>query len=238
MSLTSLCMPNNLIFSSKQQWRLKEIALFPQVKELLMDKEAAQYFVKLHVIAGQMNTECMNNTDTFYTLTGKSGEIFSGDKVRDSLIFTPRTKASAEPLPTACLSVVSLWFMKNFPYPLFVKALSCEVISREQHQEGSSRRGLLWEKGYKVWDCALVWIYFQGNIIQVPEGRRSFTVNLFPGGTGTKPDQCPSYKRKQIMFALGCWSLSILCKPSIPSLLMLLGLFCCLSKTTLPSSHK
>uniref|UniRef100_A0A673TU02 Stabilin-2 n=1 Tax=Suricata suricatta TaxID=37032 RepID=A0A673TU02_SURSU len=50
------------------------------VKELLMDKEAAQYFVKLHVIAGQMNTELMNNTDTFYTLTGKSGEIFNGDK--------------------------------------------------------------------------------------------------------------------------------------------------------------
>ncbi|XP_035959404.2 stabilin-2 [Halichoerus grypus] len=50
------------------------------VKELLMDKEAAQYFVKLHIIAGQMNTERMNNTDTFYTLTGKSGEIFNRDK--------------------------------------------------------------------------------------------------------------------------------------------------------------
>uniref|UniRef100_A0A8C4MRF4 Stabilin-2 n=1 Tax=Equus asinus TaxID=9793 RepID=A0A8C4MRF4_EQUAS len=50
------------------------------VKQLLMDNEAAQYFVKLHIIAGQMNTECMNNTDTFYTLTGKSGEIFRSDK--------------------------------------------------------------------------------------------------------------------------------------------------------------
>uniref|UniRef100_G1LIS4 Stabilin-2 n=1 Tax=Ailuropoda melanoleuca TaxID=9646 RepID=G1LIS4_AILME len=50
------------------------------VKELLMDKEAAQYFVKLHIIVGQMNTERMNNTDTFYTLTGKSGEIFNGNK--------------------------------------------------------------------------------------------------------------------------------------------------------------
>ncbi|KAG8514099.1 Stabilin-2, partial [Galemys pyrenaicus] len=50
------------------------------VKELLMDPKAAQYFVKLHVIAGQMNTEEMNNIDTFYTLTGKSGEIFNGDK--------------------------------------------------------------------------------------------------------------------------------------------------------------
>ncbi|KAI4576510.1 hypothetical protein MJT46_002345 [Ovis ammon polii x Ovis aries] len=50
------------------------------VKEFLLDSNAAQYFVKLHIIAGQMSTEQMNNTDTFYTLTGKSGEIFSEDK--------------------------------------------------------------------------------------------------------------------------------------------------------------
>uniref|UniRef100_A0A452G9R1 Stabilin-2 n=1 Tax=Capra hircus TaxID=9925 RepID=A0A452G9R1_CAPHI len=50
------------------------------VKEFLLDNNAAQYFVKLHIIAGQMSTEQMNNTDTFYTLTGKSGEIFSEDK--------------------------------------------------------------------------------------------------------------------------------------------------------------
>ncbi|XP_036616197.1 stabilin-2 isoform X1 [Trichosurus vulpecula] len=50
------------------------------VKELLMDKENAQYFVKLHIIAGQVDTEGLNSTDTFYTLTGKSGEIFNGDK--------------------------------------------------------------------------------------------------------------------------------------------------------------
>ncbi|XP_035113318.3 stabilin-2 [Callithrix jacchus] len=48
--------------------------------ELLVDNKAAQYFVKLHIIAGQMSTEYMNNTDTFYTLTGRSGEIFNGDK--------------------------------------------------------------------------------------------------------------------------------------------------------------
>lgn len=55
------------------------------IKELLMDKEAAEYFVKLHIIAGQMSTERMNTMDTFYTLTGKSGEIFS-DKESVSLI--------------------------------------------------------------------------------------------------------------------------------------------------------
>lgn len=48
----------------------------------MKDHKATQYFVKLHIIAGQMSTECMNNTDAFYTLTGRSGEIFSGDKVR------------------------------------------------------------------------------------------------------------------------------------------------------------
>lgn len=56
-----------------------------------MDNEAARYFVKLHIIAGQMSTGQMNNTDTFYTLTGKSGEIFNRDKVRMSLSFIPMT---------------------------------------------------------------------------------------------------------------------------------------------------
>ncbi|XP_045682562.1 stabilin-2 [Phyllostomus hastatus] len=50
------------------------------VNGLEMDDKATQYFVKLHIIAGQMSTENMNNTDTFYTLTGRSGEIFNGDK--------------------------------------------------------------------------------------------------------------------------------------------------------------
>uniref|UniRef100_A0A8D0NK63 Stabilin 2 n=1 Tax=Sus scrofa TaxID=9823 RepID=A0A8D0NK63_PIG len=52
------------------------------VKELLKDNEAARYFVKLHIIAGQMNTEQMTTLQmkTFYTLTGKPGEIFNGDK--------------------------------------------------------------------------------------------------------------------------------------------------------------
>ncbi|XP_032155422.1 stabilin-2 [Sapajus apella] len=48
--------------------------------ELLVDNKAARYFVKLHIIAGQMSTKYMNNTDTFYTLTGRSGEIFNSDK--------------------------------------------------------------------------------------------------------------------------------------------------------------
>ena len=54
-----------------------------------MDKEAARYFVKLHIIAGQMSTEQMYNLDTFYTLPGKSGEIINKDKVRMSPNLTP-----------------------------------------------------------------------------------------------------------------------------------------------------
>ncbi|XP_038170878.1 stabilin-2 isoform X2 [Arvicola amphibius] len=50
------------------------------LKELLMNNEVTRYFVKLHIIAGQMSTGQMNDTATFYTLTGKSGEIFNRDK--------------------------------------------------------------------------------------------------------------------------------------------------------------
>ncbi|XP_045147126.1 stabilin-2 [Echinops telfairi] len=50
------------------------------VKELLMDPEAARYFVKSHIIAGQMSMECLNSTDTFYSLTGRSGEVFNQEK--------------------------------------------------------------------------------------------------------------------------------------------------------------
>lgn len=64
-----------------------------------MDSEAARYFVKLHIIAGQMDTEHMNNTDTFYTLTGKSGEIFSGDKVRLPLISLPELNSPLSQCP-------------------------------------------------------------------------------------------------------------------------------------------
>lgn len=95
-----------------------------------MDNKATQYFVKLHIIAGQMNTERMNNTDTFYTLTGRSGEIFNGDKVRVSPMFTPRRKLSAESVPTAG------------PPFVFVKKLSYIRRSGEQHQKGSGRSGV------------------------------------------------------------------------------------------------
>uniref|UniRef100_A0A672US94 Stabilin 2 n=1 Tax=Strigops habroptila TaxID=2489341 RepID=A0A672US94_STRHB len=48
--------------------------------DLLNNKQKAQYFVKLHIIAGQLNTSSLNNTNVIYTLTGKSGEISKGEK--------------------------------------------------------------------------------------------------------------------------------------------------------------
>lgn len=39
--------------------------------------------MKLHIIAGQLDTSSLNNTDVIYTLTGKSGEISRGEKVSD-----------------------------------------------------------------------------------------------------------------------------------------------------------
>lgn len=40
------------------------------------------YFIKLHMIAGQLNAEDFNTTDLIYTLTGKSGEVSAGEAVR------------------------------------------------------------------------------------------------------------------------------------------------------------
>ncbi|KAM8973090.1 stabilin-2 [Pelodytes ibericus] len=47
------------------------------VKNILADRENTLYFIKLHMIAGQMNSDALNNTNLIYTLTGKSGEIMA-----------------------------------------------------------------------------------------------------------------------------------------------------------------
>ncbi|KAG9490521.1 hypothetical protein GDO78_006061 [Eleutherodactylus coqui] len=46
-----------------------------EVKNLKTNKESILYFIKLHMIAGQLYAEDFNSTDLVYTLTGKSGEI-------------------------------------------------------------------------------------------------------------------------------------------------------------------
>uniref|UniRef100_A0A8C3TSH7 Stabilin 2 n=1 Tax=Catharus ustulatus TaxID=91951 RepID=A0A8C3TSH7_CATUS len=50
------------------------------IKDLVKNKQKAQYFVKLHIIAGQLNTSSLNNANAIYTLTGKAGEISKGEK--------------------------------------------------------------------------------------------------------------------------------------------------------------
>ncbi|XP_076967946.1 stabilin-2 isoform X2 [Tamandua tetradactyla] len=50
------------------------------VEELAADGEAALYFVKLHIMAGQLPAALLNATATFYTLTGRPGAVFGGDK--------------------------------------------------------------------------------------------------------------------------------------------------------------
>ncbi|KAM4748832.1 stabilin-2 [Rhinophrynus dorsalis] len=49
------------------------------VKNLIANKENTLYFIKLHMIAGQLNSDFFNSTDLIYTLTGKAGEIIAGD---------------------------------------------------------------------------------------------------------------------------------------------------------------
>ncbi|XP_072341068.1 stabilin-2-like [Scyliorhinus torazame] len=43
------------------------------VNRLLTDKDRTQYLAKLHIIAGQLSIADLNTTDSFYTLTGRSG---------------------------------------------------------------------------------------------------------------------------------------------------------------------
>uniref|UniRef100_A0A8C9EHP5 Stabilin 2 n=1 Tax=Pavo cristatus TaxID=9049 RepID=A0A8C9EHP5_PAVCR len=62
------------------------------IKELLNNNLKAQYFVKLHVIAGQLNTTSLNNTDIIYTLTGKSGEVSRGEKVETCMYCSHRNR--------------------------------------------------------------------------------------------------------------------------------------------------
>uniref|UniRef100_A0A670IWM6 Stabilin 2 n=1 Tax=Podarcis muralis TaxID=64176 RepID=A0A670IWM6_PODMU len=50
------------------------------VKDILSNKESAQYFVKLHILAGQLDLNGLNSTSTVYTLTGKPGVILNDEK--------------------------------------------------------------------------------------------------------------------------------------------------------------
>ncbi|XP_053319635.1 stabilin-2 [Spea bombifrons] len=45
------------------------------VTSLKANKENMLYFIKLHIIAGQLSADILNKTDIIYTLTGKSGDV-------------------------------------------------------------------------------------------------------------------------------------------------------------------
>ncbi|KAJ6658971.1 hypothetical protein lerEdw1_019608 [Lerista edwardsae] len=80
------------VFESTYEWQLNSLGPFTvlvptnkgfkgiSIKDLLSNKESAQYFVKLHIIAGQLDLNRLNNTGTVYTVTGKPGDILNGEK--------------------------------------------------------------------------------------------------------------------------------------------------------------
>ncbi|XP_066489358.1 stabilin-2 [Tiliqua scincoides] len=80
------------LFESAYEWQLNSLGPFTvlvptnkgfkgiRVKDLLSNKEIAQFFVKLHIIAGQLDLNRLNNTGTVYTVAGKPGDILNGEK--------------------------------------------------------------------------------------------------------------------------------------------------------------
>ncbi|RMC03028.1 hypothetical protein DUI87_20221 [Hirundo rustica rustica] len=81
-----------LLMENTYEWQLSTLGPFTvlvptnkglkgtNIKDLLKNKQKAQYFVKLHIIAGQLNTSSLKNANVIYTLTGKSGEMSKGEK--------------------------------------------------------------------------------------------------------------------------------------------------------------
>ncbi|XP_028673278.2 stabilin-2 [Erpetoichthys calabaricus] len=74
------------LFDSSLSWRLTSQGPFTifvpvnkgfkgvSLKSLLADKLNTRYLAKLHITAGEINTEMLKKLDIYYTLTGKSGE--------------------------------------------------------------------------------------------------------------------------------------------------------------------
>ncbi|KAF7240514.1 Stabilin-2, partial [Varanus komodoensis] len=50
------------------------------IKDLLSNKESAQYFVKLHIFAGQLDLNGLNHMTTIHTLTGKPADVINDEK--------------------------------------------------------------------------------------------------------------------------------------------------------------
>ncbi|XP_070612374.1 stabilin-2 isoform X2 [Erythrolamprus reginae] len=79
------------LFESAYEWPLINLGPFTilvptnkglsgiNIKELRSDKDSIQYFVKLHIFAGQLSLNEQNVTQTVYTLTGKPADIFKDE---------------------------------------------------------------------------------------------------------------------------------------------------------------
>ncbi|XP_033017703.1 stabilin-2 [Lacerta agilis] len=80
------------LFENAYEWPLNTLGPFTvlvptnkgfkgvNIKDILSNKESAQYFVKLHILAGQLDLNGLNSTSTVYTLTGKPGVILNDEK--------------------------------------------------------------------------------------------------------------------------------------------------------------
>lgn len=132
------------------------------MKALLLDKEAAEYFVKLHIIAGQMSTTRMNATDTFYTLTGKSGEIFIDDTVRGWIFHSQNCTI---PKPSCSLLFLCIWGFWKAPKNLFF-TLCLPKLSNIGRSKWNMRQGIA---------RCLIWVQsdfiFRAAITQLPAVR-------------------------------------------------------------------
>ncbi|XP_060632874.2 stabilin-2 isoform X1 [Anolis sagrei] len=80
------------LFESAYEWPLTSLGPFTvlvptnkgfqgiNIKDLLSNKEGAQYFLKLHIFAGQIELKNLNNASMLYTLTGKPADILNNEK--------------------------------------------------------------------------------------------------------------------------------------------------------------
>ncbi|XP_042323043.1 stabilin-2 isoform X2 [Sceloporus undulatus] len=80
------------LFESTYEWPLTSLGPFTvlvptnagfkgiKIKDLLSNKEHAQYFMKLHIFPGQLELNSLNNASMVYTLTGKPADILNDEK--------------------------------------------------------------------------------------------------------------------------------------------------------------
>uniref|UniRef100_A0A8D2LAJ7 Stabilin 2 n=1 Tax=Varanus komodoensis TaxID=61221 RepID=A0A8D2LAJ7_VARKO len=86
------------LFESAYEWPLNSLGPFTvlvptnpgfkgiNIKDLLSNKESAQYFVKLHIFAGQLDLNGLNHMTTIHTLTGKPADVINDEKKKGKIL--------------------------------------------------------------------------------------------------------------------------------------------------------